>query len=258
MQGRRRRFEPYRISNFEAVFHAGDQPCSIPLMIDLPVWMRYIGDQFPEYHRENTVATWLNVIADLNDEGFGFARKQWLDNVLVARADGKDLLPQHLEVLSYFCRHVFYEVVGENLGLVGLSEDPGIRKIQQVTFRKLVSRKSFMEYYETYCSERAAMDEQWRRLPSPYYDLPSPISDDMHHTHAEPSTDGNRQVNGHRHINGNAEEIDEEDRMPPGPRRSHRPTRPPARVLDDLPLSAVDDERKGRSRRRRSSDSDYA
>lgn len=245
-EGRSRRFAPTNISSAEAAFHIGDQPCSIPSMINLPLWMRTYRHDPTIYNRENTVATWLHVIGDLDAEGFGFATKKWLDNAVVVRVDGKDLLPQHLEALSFFCRHVFEEVIGENFGCNGLSDNAVMRKMQKATFRKLVSKTGFMEFYERYCSEKAMLDEHWRRLPSPYYDNVIPSKD-------EPLTNGNHWLSrGTKVVNGDTT-------APPEPRRSRRPTRLPARILDDSPTTAAltEDEPRGRTRKRRSSDSEY-
>ncbi len=155
------------VPGIEAILHANDLPCSIPSTIDLPIWMRtYKHD--PSNNRANPLATWLQIIGDLEADGFGFAAKTVLDSAVVMRKDGRELLPRHLEALCFFCKNVVEEVLGGDVGHVGLSENPYTREMQKKTFRKLACRKGFLEFYHSYCLEKAVRDERWRSLPSPY------------------------------------------------------------------------------------------
>jgi len=160
-------FASTTVPGIEATLHAQDMPCSIPSLIDLPVWMRtYKHD--PTINRTNSIATWLQIIGDLDAEGFGFTAKTVLDSAVVMREDGKELLPRHLEALCFFCKHVFEEVLKSNVGHAGLSKNPRTQQLQKKTFRKLACRKGFLEFYERYCSEKSIQDERWKNLPSPY------------------------------------------------------------------------------------------
>jgi len=160
-------FASTTIPGIEATLHAQDSLCSIPSVIGLPVWMRtYQHD--PTINRVNSIATWLHIIGDLDAKGFGFAAKTVLDSAVVMRKDGRELSPRHLEVLCFFCKHVFEEVLEEDVGNVGLSEDPYTQEIQKKTFRNLACRKGFLDFYKNYCLEKGAHDERWRNLPPPY------------------------------------------------------------------------------------------
>lgn len=155
------------VPGIEATLHAGDLPCSIPSLIDLPIWMRtYKHD--PSINRANPLATWLQIIGDLEADGFGFAAKIVLDSAVVLRKDGRELLPRHLEALCFFCKYVVEEVLGGYVGHVGLSENPYTQEMQKKTFRRLACRKGFLDFYNSYCLEKAVRDERWRDLPSPY------------------------------------------------------------------------------------------
>lgn len=234
-RGKPRKFVPMSISPLEAAFHAHDQPCSIPSMIGLPIWMRpYHHD--PTINRSNSVATWLHIIGDLDAEGFGFATKTWLDSAVVMRTDSRNLLPQHLEALAFFCKHVFEEVIGDEVGSAGLSNNAGTREVQKKTFRKLASRKGFLQYYETYCLEKAVLDKFWR-------DLPSPFDNEL--------LDGERQMK-------DTTTADQEATGGSAPRRSGRPTRIPLRVsnVSLTTTSPTEEEVRGRSRKRRFADDD--
>ena len=233
--GQPRRFEPITIPAMEAAFHADDQPCSVPSIIGLPIWMRPYQHN-PAINRANPGATWLHVIGDLNARGFGFVSKTWLDSAVVARVDGRDLFPQHLEVLSFFCKHVFEEVIGKKVGRAGLSRDAETREMQKKRFRHLASRKGFLDFYEKYCNEKAEEDENWRDLPYPFDD------DDL-----------GEYGQGHMHSRamGNREILGESM-----PRRSGRQTRVTPKAVKKLgpSTSETEDEARGRSRKRPFSD----
>ena len=237
-----RLFAPISISRMEAAYHPPDHPYSIPSLIGLPIWMRPHNHD-PTIDRSNPVATWLLAVGNPEDLDFGRVEKKWLDSAVVMRRDGEALLPQHLEVLCFYCKFVFEEVLGkETKEEPGLAEDPELRQMQVRTFWKLVSRRGFMGYYEKYRSKKSTYDDEWRALPSPIND-----------SSVDSST---RLANGL--MNGDHKEVGrvtwakgytEEEEEEPAPRRSGRKTRVPSSLLEDLALanSPTDDEPRGRT-----------
>lgn len=233
-----RSFASTTIAGIEATLHAQDPPCPIPSLIGLPIWMR-THKHDPAINRANPMATWLHIIGDLDAEGFGFAAKSVLDSAVVMRKDGKELIPRHLEVLCFFCKHVLEEVFEDEAGKVGLSDDPYVRGVQEKTFQKLACRKGFLEFYDSYCLERGAEDARWRNLPSPY-DM-----DDLDDG-ASFCTEGIRQ---------SVETFTSVMPWATGRRTSGRITRSTQKVLESAESSSpmVRDEVSGRARKRRHS-----
>jgi len=229
-------FEPISISSMEGAFHAQDEPCSVPSVIGLPIWMRPHNHD-PHIDRANSAATWLRVVGDLDAKQFGFVTKRWEDSAVVMRVDGRTLLPQHLEALCWFCRFVFGEVVGNHqVGSYGLSEVAGVKEMQKRTFRKLVSPRGFLDFYEEYRLRKAVEDKRWCSLPSPYdHDLLEGksvlhMSGHRQSISAKPTTNGDST--------GEA-----------APRRSARTKRAPSWVLEDSGTAnspTDDDEPRGR------------
>ena len=246
-QGKPARFASTVISPLEMAFLGTDQPCDIPTLIGLPIWMRpYHHD--PTIDRTNVIATWLHVLGDIEDEeGFGLAARTWQDSALVVRMDGKTLLPQHLEVLSFFCRHVFEQVIGEGFGEVGLSDDKETREIQVRNFKKIVTQSGFMAYYQNYCATKSAVDIRWRNLPSPF-DSRTSINECAH------------LINDYQLSKMQA--IKDEEMEEAAPRRSGRQPRISSRVLEtsmDFIYGFEDEasQARGRTKKRKSSFDDH-
>ena len=168
-EGETERFAATEISRMESTFHTDDDPFFIPSQIGLPIWMRYLHDD-PNIDSANSAATCLHLIGDLNDEGFGSPSKMWLGSAVVARKDGKTLLPQHLNAMVSFCEYVFQKAIGPEAGSVGLSEDAEVRAWQKTTFQKLASKQGFLDFYKKYSSDMGIRYWWWRGIPSPYDD----------------------------------------------------------------------------------------
>lgn len=183
------------VSSFEATLHAQDPPCAIPSLIGLPIWMRtYKGDpNQPENDRANPLATYLHVIgpspsdAD-SDDDFGFTAKTVLDSAVVVRMDEKQLLPQHLEALCFFCKHVYDQVFSpppsdgeDSEGVPNHNARAPLSDAENGTararlevqkrhlFRRLARRGRFETFYQDFCRRRERVEGvRWKGLPSPY------------------------------------------------------------------------------------------
>jgi hypothetical protein len=107
---------------------------------------------------------------DVGSMGFGTAHSRWLDDnlgsVVVARADGKPLMREHLEALCAYCK----EMVGPRL----LGSAAGIAVGDPVLGReavlKAITKQDFLEFFEDFKLRKAQETKEirWMVVSSPY------------------------------------------------------------------------------------------
>ena len=98
------RLMPHDVSAFDRIFFSKQECIDIPSKLGLRIWMR--RHDYTRYGQsENVLATQLDVSGACGPEwGKALIRRgSWV----VARKDGFDLMPQHIEVLVAFCEELF-------------------------------------------------------------------------------------------------------------------------------------------------------
>jgi hypothetical protein len=125
---------------------------NIPALIEVPLVLDRVGTQSADRaDLDNQIATYLNI-----DANSGFAPPAWqshVGTVVVARKDGKALLPQHLEGVWMYCDRI--------LCLFGEGEGAPTR---------LYNRQAFEKWWKVFCKEQKEKDDPDFRgaVRSPY------------------------------------------------------------------------------------------
>ncbi|MCJ1265747.1 hypothetical protein MMC22_005627 [Lobaria immixta] len=143
--------------------------CDISLLIGLPIKTFKYVSRSDLCRGENDLAAHLHRCGDVNSPAWGFPPQKWLTNarsVLVVRCDGKDLLPEHAEVLCKFCDDHFRNIF--SLETEAHAYRSGSQKERQQAFTERATRKGFEEFFERYRSSKARGIGRWRHLPTPY------------------------------------------------------------------------------------------
>jgi len=149
------------------IFVSSSRNCNMPFMLGLPL----CAQQLPldEDWRHDTSKTtnlpflWLHFQVTGSEALIGDVPKLGLSkggSALVVRAGGEDLLLEHLEVMCEFCSSV--------LDKVQSALQRGDKKRIQQFAEKNVTKEKYLAYWENYKAEKAATDEHWKGLPSPY------------------------------------------------------------------------------------------
>ncbi|MCJ1294750.1 hypothetical protein MMC34_006308 [Xylographa carneopallida] len=140
--------------------------CCVTLMIKLPLYLAHIP---PDVKWGSKVEELINHTAACLELGqiFSEARRQrWYQDggdAIVARADSRDLLPEHLEVLADFCE---VEIVGL---LTKAASNPSVMNTLKSVCTEHVTEKKFKLYWEKYQTKMSLSDPRWSSIPSPYY-----------------------------------------------------------------------------------------
>jgi hypothetical protein len=148
-----REFPPWSTTMIPADHRIFSQPVpNIPALIEVPLVLDRVGTQSADRaDLDNQIATYLNI-----DANSGFAPPAWqshVGTVVVARKDGKALLPQHLEGVWMYCDRI--------LCLFGEGEGAPTR---------LYNRQAFEKWWKGYCKEQKEIDNPGFRgaVRSPY------------------------------------------------------------------------------------------
>ncbi|KAI5855532.1 hypothetical protein GGS23DRAFT_443307 [Durotheca rogersii] len=159
-EGEKSKFAPWSATAIKAdhpVFSNSVPP--VPGRIEIPLVLHRVGTQsVNQASLDNQIATYLNI-----DSESGFAPPAWqsrVGTVLVARKDGKPLLPHHLEGVWMYCDRIL-DVFGEGGG-------PPTR---------FYTRQAFEKWWKGYCEEQKQFrkgtggeedPDDWRAVRSPY------------------------------------------------------------------------------------------
>jgi len=112
-----------------------------------------------EFSLENQAVTFLYLDDNPNSTQWGWAPMEWqsgVGSVVVARADGEDLFPQHVEALCHFCQFVLQPLFEDSMGAGMGPEDIGK---EEVLYR--MSAKSFELFFSGWESYKRSIDSKW-------------------------------------------------------------------------------------------------
>ena len=110
------------------------------------LWTDSLGDP-----TENVPATWLHLVVDPNNQGWGWVDLPWktdVGNVLVVRSDGQDVTTRQVEALSRFCQFkmqpLFENALG--FGLVEMTREEVIGYLTPSVFEEFMDNmEEFMK-----------------------------------------------------------------------------------------------------------------
>ncbi|KAK7757408.1 hypothetical protein SLS62_000420 [Diatrype stigma] len=157
--------ERSRAAPWSAVTINSDHPvffqrvAPVPELLGIPLVVHRVGTRSAhQADLDNQIITYLHIDAEE-----GLAPPQWQSHIgtaVVAREDGKPLLPQHLEGVWMYCDYI--------LDLFGNGEGAPTH---------LYNRLAFEEWWKGYCEEQRAFrrgtggekdPDDWRAVRSPY------------------------------------------------------------------------------------------
>ncbi|KAL2609365.1 hypothetical protein R1flu_027938 [Riccia fluitans] len=109
---------------------------------------------------QNPVITFLHLESNLTSTSWGWAPEEWdemVGSVVLARTDGKDLLPQHAEAVCHYCYHFLQPVFEDSMG-AGMDPEVKVSK-EEVLYR--LSPKSFELFCIGFFTYKEATDPDW-------------------------------------------------------------------------------------------------
>ena len=98
------------------------------------------------YDRSNGTAAFINLCVDPMSSKWGFAPEPWLGaagSIVVIRKDQKDLLPEHMEAMAYFCQYFLLPMFEDSVG-AGMQPNNPMSKRKVLD---LITRKMFENFY---------------------------------------------------------------------------------------------------------------
>ena len=121
-----------------------------------------------EYDRSNGPAAFINLCVDPKSPMWGFAPQPWLGaagSVIVIRKDRKDLLPEHMEAMAYFCRYFLLHMFEDSKG-AGMEPDNPMPKRKVLD---MITKKVFENFYLGFKDYKIDSGEyRWRAVEHPY------------------------------------------------------------------------------------------
>lgn len=135
-------------------------PARVGILLELKKLPPPSSWKYDSYLLQNPSVTFLNLDIDPSSSRWGWAPMEWDDmigSVVVVRTDGKDLFPQHVEALDYYCRYVLQPLFGDSMG-GGMNPESKIGK-EEVMYR--MSPKCFELFYSGFMDYKHDTDSQW-------------------------------------------------------------------------------------------------
>ena len=124
------------------IFH--DPIAPISQLVGMPIHTRkYPPDKLWKDSYMNVPATFLHLVADPSNNGWGWAPMMWQNNVgsvLVVRSDGQDVTTRQVEALSRFCQFKMQPLFENALGggLVEMTREEVMRYLTPSVFEEFM------------------------------------------------------------------------------------------------------------------------
>ena len=164
-----RPFRPVGILPAHPVFSA-TVSCDLPAMAGLALYIHRYDIKFYPGELENKLVKKIICCGDITSKEWGQTPSPWKGNrnaALVARQDGKDLLPQHVEALCAWCPTYLEEVRSmDAVKKATTEESEGLENCQRMI--QQAARESFEKYWMVFSEKKALIDENWKNIASPY------------------------------------------------------------------------------------------
>ena len=163
-------FRPVEISLAHPVF-SEQMCCDLPAVAGIPLYIHQYDKKFYNGRLGNMLAENLLGCGNITSKQWGEIPSCWkgkTNAALVARQDGKDLLPQHVEALCAWCQNCFQALFSDPVRIEGITTEESEGQEGRKRLFERAARHNFEKYWRTFCEQRAVIDESWKDISSPY------------------------------------------------------------------------------------------
>jgi hypothetical protein len=153
------------------VFFSPRQPHILKLL-EVPILVRkYPPDRLwkndrhrNRYPYDNQAATFLHLDANPKSESWGWAPREWqndVGSVIVVRADRKPISPKQVEALCYYCQFKLQPLFEDSMGA-------GYVQRTREEVMGYMTKQKFAEFFAWYKEDMMPQDPTWALEKSPY------------------------------------------------------------------------------------------